>query len=105
MKILYCQSEKITLSTRVKKAFLEKEDFYKISDKKNGDIIFSELRCVEFCKWEGLGSYIKLVNGNDTYFLTIPRLFINIGGGFAIINSFAVKKLYNEMKQYHSDNN
>lgn len=104
MKILYCKSEEITLSTRVKKAFLEKEDFYKISDKKNGDIILSDLKSVEFNKWEGIGSYIKVINGNDTYFLTIPRIFINIGGGFAVINSFGVKRLYKEMKQYYSDN-
>lgn len=97
-KILYCKSKEITLSTKVNRAYLEKLDFYKLSDKENGDIIFNDIKNVEFFKWNGIGSYIRIVNGNDTYILTVPRIFLNIGDGFAVINSFAVKRLYNDLK-------
>ena len=36
---------------------------------------------------------IRLTNGNDVIYLTVPRIFINKGTGFIIVNYFATKKL------------
>ena len=36
---------------------------------------------------------IRLINGNDMIYLSVPRLFIEKGTGFVIINYYATKKL------------
>ena len=99
MKILYCQEEKITLNTKMRKAIIEKiGKSFIITDDKN-KIVLDNIQYIDLFKQNGIGSMIKLVNGseNETYFLTVPRLFIDIGGGFAIINAMAVKKLYDQL--------
>ena len=48
----------------------------------------------ELCKMNGLGTMIKIIYENGTIFLSVPRIFINVGTGFAIINYFATKKLF-----------
>ena len=51
----------------------------------------------------GLGTMIRLVNNEDTFYLSVPRIFIDKGTGFATINYFATKKLYKTIKKKLSD--
>ncbi len=101
MKILYCQAEKITVSTKMHKAAIEKVGrSFIITDNVNGiKTILDNIQDIDLFRKNEIGSMIRLINGaeNETYYLTVPRLFIDIGGGFAIINARAVKKLYNQL--------
>ncbi|MDE6775583.1 MAG: hypothetical protein K2J37_04745 [Ruminococcus sp.] len=101
MKILYCQEEEITLNTKMCKAAIEKngKSFMITNNKNKIKIVLDNIQYIDLFQQNGIGSMIKLVNGSETetYFLTVPRLFIDIGGGFAIINAMAVKKLYNQL--------
>lgn len=99
MKILYCQAEEVTLNTKMHKAIIEKigKSFVITYDKNK--IVLDNIQYIDLFQQNGIGSMIKLVNGSETetYFLTVPRLFINIGSGFVIINAIAVKKLYDQL--------
>ena len=94
MKVLYHIGEEIGSETIVKRGLIDE----KISPLKlvaEDEIVFNDIQSIDFYKLNGLGTMIKLKNGADTIFLAVPRLYLNIGTGFAIINYFATKKLKN----------
>jgi hypothetical protein len=93
MKVLYHIGETIGFDTIVKKGIFRADVHPMMIESKEGNIIFDDLKSVELFKLNGFGTMIKLQNGLDLIFATVPCIYIERGTGFAIINSFATKKL------------
>ena len=92
MKVLYHIGSTIGNDTIVKRGTIDENNCSLILE--SGDrIAFDNLKRVDLFKLNGLGTMITLQNGLSTVFLTVPRVFFNIGTGFAIINILATKKL------------
>lgn len=92
MKILYYIGDKIGLKTIVKKGVLTEDTQCMYIEAENTRIALDELKSVDLIKMSGIGTMIKIINHSDTIFLTVPRIFIDKGTGFAIINYFKTKK-------------
>lgn len=99
MKVLYYIGTSVGKETVLKKGVINKKAAPYILQTKDGDIILNKLTFVKRYKLNFLGTMIKAVNGSDTIFLTVPRLFINFGTGFVIINKFATEKLLSLLKK------
>lgn len=92
MKILYYIGQEVNTDTIVKKGILV-DNPQQIFIANNGEkYIFNDIKRVKTVKINGLGTMVKVINGEDTIFLAVPRIFIDKGTGFAIINLFATKK-------------
>ena len=92
MKVLYSVGPEIGSETVMKKGII-REDFRPLRLEGETAISFDDVRQVELVKLSGLGTIIKVQNGSDTLYLTVPRLYFNVGTGFVIVNYFATKKL------------
>ena len=92
MKIIYHIGEKIGAETIVKKGFLTEDTQCMYIESNNIKIALDNINSVEFIKINGLGTMVQIKNYSDTIFLAVPRIFIDKGTGFAIINYFKTKK-------------
>lgn len=91
MKIIYHIGNEIGTDTVVRRGILD-DDTQRLFIEDGGEkYFFDDLRQVEIVRFS-VGTMVKAVNGDDTVFLAVPRIFINKGTGFAIINHFATKK-------------
>lgn len=90
MKVLYYIGETVGGDTIMKKGVIEERAFPIVIEPPA--IVLNDLKSVAFYKL-GFGTMIKVQNGPDTIYLTVPRLFIDKGTGFAIINLLATKRL------------
>ena len=93
MKIIYYIGQKIDSDTIVKKGILNDDTQQMFIEGTEGKYKFHDIRQVDIVKINYLGTMVKVINGKDTVFLAVPRIFINKGTGFAIINYFATKKI------------
>ncbi len=92
MKIIYHIGEKIGAETIVKKGFLTEDTQCMYIESNNIKIVLDNINSVEFIKINSLGTMVQIKNYSDTIFLAVPRIFIDKGTGFAIINYFKTKK-------------
>lgn len=53
----------------------------------------NDIKAVFFYTLNGFGTMVQLQNAEDSMFLSVPRIFINVGTGFAIINRRKTQKL------------
>ena len=92
MKVVYHFGTEINAQTIVKKGLLQTESipFQLICDGKT--YVFDQVKSVCITKECG-GTMVRVENGKDSIFLMVPRLFINLGTGFLIVNYFATKRL------------
>lgn len=94
MKIIYHFGQKIASETIVKKGLItDTASQISIIGSDNSEYKLNDLKEVKFVKINALGTMIRLINGNDMIYLSVPRLFIEKRTGFIIINYFATKKL------------
>ena len=93
MKVLYHVGATIGADTIVKKGLICEDSRPLMIEAEDENIILDSLKSVEFVKLNGLGTMIKLQNNSDIIYLTVPRIYIDKGNGFAIINFFATRKL------------
>ncbi|MBQ7291072.1 MAG: hypothetical protein IJW76_05050 [Clostridia bacterium] len=93
-KIIYHIGDSITAQTIVKKGYIYVDEPNQRIEFDGGIYKLDNIKSVELYKMNGLGTMIKLINSNDTIYFSVPRIFIDKGTGFAIINYFATKKLY-----------
>ena len=93
MKVLYHIGETIGKETIVKKGFLKEDARPIVIESEEGKVFLDHLTYVGFFRMDGLGTMIKLQNGPDTIYLTVPRFYLEIGTGLAVVNYFATKKL------------
>lgn len=99
MKVLYCKTTAITSETVCTRGILE-EDKQPVQIKSEKEVYcFDEIQSVGLVKINGLGTMVKVQNGPDTLFFAVPRLFIDKGTGFAIINLLATRRAYQMIKQ------
>ena len=98
-KIIYHIGDSINAQTIVKKGYIYVDEPNQRIEFKGGIYNLDNIKNVELYKMNGLGTMIKLINREDTIYFSVPRIFINIGTGFAIINYFATKKLYKTMSK------
>ena len=92
MRIVYYMGQKIDSDTIVKKGILDDDTQQMFIEGDEGRYKFHDIRQVDIVKID-LGTMVKVINGEDTVFLAVPRIFINKGTGFMIINYFATKKI------------
>lgn len=94
MKIIYHFGQEIGSETIVKKGLItDTASQISIIDSNNFTYKLDNLKEVRFVKINALGTMIRIINGNDMIYLSVPRLFFDKGTGFAIINYSATKRL------------
>lgn len=94
LKIIYYFGQKICSETIVKRGTIsDTASNISIIGSDNSEYKLNDLKEVKFVKINALGTMIRLINGNDMIYLSVPRLFIEKGTGFVIINYYATKKL------------
>ena len=91
MKVVYHIGEEINPDTVVKKGILVDDPWQTFIEDNGNRYIFDDIRQVDVAKIS-LGTMIKVVNGEETVFLAVPRIFIDRGTGFLLVNYFATKK-------------
>lgn len=91
MNIIFHIGENSGLDTIVKKGNLNDDIQQMYIEYENGRIFLNDLKSVEFYKLN-LGTMIKIQNADKTIYLSVPRIFINKGTGFLIINYFKTRK-------------
>lgn len=92
MKVLYHIGREIGSETIMKKGVINENSRPLLLEGETA-IMLDDIRQVELYKLNGIGTMIKLQNGSDILFLTVPRLYFDVGNGFVLINSFATKRL------------
>lgn len=92
MKIIFHIGEYINANTIVKSGILDGDTQQLYIEYKDKKYLLNDIQSVNFYKFNGLGTMVKIKNNNDTIFLSVPRIFIDKGTGFAIINFFKTKK-------------
>ena len=92
MKIIYHIGENIGAETIVKKGFLTEDTQCVYIESDNIKIALYNITSIKFIKINGLGTMVKIKTISDTIFLAVPRIFIDKGIGFAIINYFKTMK-------------
>ena len=98
-KIIYHIGDSINAQTVVKKGYIYVDEPKQRIEFDGGVYSLDMIKSIELYKMNGLGTMIKLVNKEDTIYFSVPRIFIDKGTGFAIINYFATKKLYKIMSR------
>lgn len=92
MKIIFHIGETINANTIVKSGIFDDDTQQLYIECQGYKYLLNDIKAVEFYKLNGLGTMVKVKNSNDTIFLSVPRLFINKGTGFAINNLCKTKK-------------
>ena len=98
-KIIYHIGDSINAQTIVKKGYIYVDEPNQRIEFEGGVYNLDNIKNIELYKMNGLGTMIKLINKEDTIYFSVPRIFIDKGTGFAIINCFATKKLYKIMSK------
>ena len=96
-KIIYHIGDSINAQTIVKKGYIYVDEPNQRIEFEGGVYNLDNIKNIELYKMNGLGTMVKLVNKDDTIYFSVPRVFIDKGTGFAIVNYFATKKLYKIM--------
>ncbi|BCN30954.1 hypothetical protein [Anaeromicropila herbilytica] len=94
MKVIYHIGKTIGFDTIAKKGIIKVDTQPIMIESKEGNLVLNDLKCVDLIKVNGLGTMIKVQNSSDIIYIAVPRIFIEIGTGFIIVNFFATKKLY-----------
>ena len=98
-KIIYHIGDSINAQTIVKKGYIYVDEPNQRIEFEGGVYNLDNIKNIELYKMNGLGTMIKLINKEDIIYFSVPRIFIDKGTGFAIINYFATKKLYKIMSK------
>lgn len=93
MKIIFYIGESIDNDTIVKSGILDDDTQQLYIEYEDNRYFLNDIQSVDFYKLNGLGTMIKIRNNIDTIFMSVPRLFIDKGTGFAIINRFKTKRV------------
>lgn len=94
MKILYYIGETVDLSVKMSRGTFNEDPTNPRIEAGGKTIALSQLRAAERFYLNGLGSMLKIQNGSDTIYMTVPRIYIELGSGLAVINSAAVRRAY-----------
>ena len=105
MKIIYYVGETVTLSTIMKKGSINKKENNYIIQSNDDVILLNDLHKIEFYRFHGLSTLIRLVNGQDIIYLTVPWIYLDIAGGIGMINTFKTKKLKKVLSKLTITNN
>lgn len=98
MKVLFYIGNTVSLDTIMKQGILTINNGITITNE-NSTYNIDNLINVEIVRLQ-LGTMIKLVSDIGTIYLTVPRIYINIGNGFAVINRRKTCKLAEDLKEY-----
>ena len=98
-KIIYHIGDSINAQNIVKKGYIYVDEPNQRIEFEGGVYNLDNIKNIELYKMNGLGTMIKLINKEDIIYFSVPRIFIDKGTGFAIINYFATKKLYKIMSK------
>lgn len=98
MKILFYRGKNLNLKTKVDEAeiYFNKDILVKTQ---NYIYYIDNITKVESEIIKPLGTMIKIHCNNEIVYITVPRIFINIGSGFVIINTFKTQELKKAFKQ------
>lgn len=93
MKVIFHIGKTIGSDTIVTKGFLDDDTQGMYIAYGDRQYFLNDIKSVDFYKLNLVGTMIRLQNGNDTVFVCVPRLYINKGTGFVIVNYGKTKKL------------
>ena len=91
MKIIYHIGKVIGSDTVVRGGILDDDSRQMFIESDSERYVFNDIMGVDIVKVK-TGTMVRIINGDDTVFLAVPRIFIDKGTGVAIINYFATKK-------------
>ena len=99
VKVVYCKTEQVTTQTIVTKGVLDESSVPFCIRSEKGTYVFDDLREVAIAWIKPVGRMIRVRNGSDTLFFTVPSIFIDRGSGFVVINTIATTRAFRRMKQ------
>ena len=99
VKVVYCKTEQVTTQTIVTKGVLDESSVPFCIRSETETYVFDDLREVAIHWINPVGRMIRVRNGSDTLFFTVPRIFIDRGTGFVVINTAATTRACRTMKQ------
>jgi hypothetical protein len=99
VKVVYCKTEQVTTQTIVTKGVLDESAVPFCIRSEKETYVFDDLREVAIHWINPVGRMIRVRNGSDTLFFTVPRIFIDKGTGFVVINTVATTRACRRMKQ------
>lgn len=100
IKILYCVSKTVCQSTILSRGVMvDTGSGFAIEAARERIVLDGMSVVVLYRTTMGLGTMIQLVNHRQSIYLTVPRLFIDKGTGFAIINTLATRRLKKRLEQ------
>ena len=97
-KVLYYVGNSIDSSTKVKKGMIQTDHLPFVITSDDEKIILDHIISCEKSLLSAAGTIIKVKTEQFTVFLLVPRLFINKGNGFAIVNRKKTIQLYKQIK-------
>ena len=99
VKVVYCKTETVSYETPITRGVLDEEvrPFCIRSEKET--FVFDDLQDVRIALMKPLGTMIRIKNGQDILYFTVPRIVIEKGPGFVVINSIATRRACRRMKQ------
>ncbi len=93
LKVLYHIGDEISASTKMKKGMLQTESSPYVIVSDNGNIVLDHILLTEATAVPGGGTIIKVKTDALVIFLLVPRVYIDKGSGFVIVNRHKTMEL------------
>lgn len=98
MKVIYYMGESINRDTFVKRGTIYKNEQGIFIESAGEKLALNDIKKVELIRINAVGTMVRVFNSSDTIFLAVPRIFINKGTGFVIINYLKTRALSNLLR-------
>ena len=97
-KVLYYVGDHIDASTKVKKGEIHTDSLPCVIRSEDEEIVLDQITACEKTILPACGTMVKVKNGTQTFFLLVPRLYIEKGNGFVIVNRRKTIQLFKLLK-------
>lgn len=94
MNVLYAVGETIGNSTKMKKGVLHTASLPYFISTDEGKLTLDHVISVEKSGIPGGGTVIKITDASMILFVLVPRIYIDKGNGFVVVNKSRTNKLY-----------
>lgn len=97
-KVLVFKGTEISLQAKPMRGNLTIDDMITITTQTQ-NYQFHMAKDVQLRVYKGVGTYIELQLQSESITITVPRLYIDIGNGFGLINRYATRRLYKILQE------
>lgn len=98
LKVLYYVGDHIDASTKVKKGEIRTDFMPYVIRSGNEEIVLDQITACEKTVLPPCGTMVKVKNNTQTVFLLVPRLYIEKGNGFVMVNRRKTIRLFRLLK-------